>query len=151
MLHPCSLRAVGTISGSERQDSKNRLAHSDRTARPQNPGGRKPELTNIDDGYWQGAPVGGFGAGTFSRSYRGNFERWHIKAGVHKYQNVPANQFAVFEQAEGESPMAEVLSTGKPEGGALCGVELVLSCGVVASTRRFIPSRGSLTSRHNFR
>ena len=51
---------------------------------PANPGGRKPELTNIDDGFWQGAPVGGIGAGTFSRSYRGNFERWHIKAGVHK-------------------------------------------------------------------
>lgn len=39
---------------------------------------------NIDDGYWQGAPVGGFGSGTFSRSYRGDFARWHIKAGVHK-------------------------------------------------------------------
>jgi len=30
---------------------------------------------NIDDGYWQGAPVGGFGSGTFSRSYRGDFAR----------------------------------------------------------------------------
>src|SRR5438128_11177142 len=57
----------------------------------ENPGGRKPAIEGmIDDGYWQGAPVGGFGAGTFSRSYRGNFERWHIKAGIHKYQNVPA-------------------------------------------------------------
>ena len=87
---------------------------------PANPGSRKPELTGmIDDGFWQGAPVGGFGAGTFSRSYRGNFERWHIKAVVHKYQNVPANQFAVFAQAEGEAPVAQVLSTGKPEGSAL--------------------------------
>jgi non-lysosomal glucosylceramidase len=35
----------------------------------QNPGGRKPALAAsgmIDDGYWQGAPVGGFGSGTFS-------------------------------------------------------------------------------------
>ncbi len=86
---------------------------------PANPGGRKPELTNIDDGFWQGAPVGGIGAGTFSRSYRGNFERWHVKAGVHKYQDVPANQFAVFVQPEGEAAVAQVLSTGKPEGGAL--------------------------------
>src|SRR5260221_14404009 len=85
-----------------------------------NAGGRKPALNGmIDDGYWQGAPVGGFGAGTFSRSYRGNFERWHIKAGVHKYQSVPANQFAVFAQPEGGAPMAEVLSTGKPSGGSL--------------------------------
>ena len=86
-----------------------------------NPGTRKQDLDagHIDDGFWQGAPVGGIGAGTFSRSYRGNFERWHIKAGVHKYQNVPANQFAVFVQPEGEPAMAQVLSTGKPEGSAL--------------------------------
>jgi non-lysosomal glucosylceramidase len=44
---------------------------------PANPGGKKPNLTTmIDDGYWQGAPVGGFGAGTFSRTYRGDFARW---------------------------------------------------------------------------
>jgi len=87
---------------------------------PPNPGGRKPSLpTLIDDGYWQGAPVGGFGAGTFSRSYRGNFERWHVKAGVHKYENVPADQFAVFVQPEGETGKAVVLSTGKPLHGEL--------------------------------
>src|ERR1700757_2622155 len=84
-----------------------------------NPGGRKPELSIIDDGYWQGAPVGGFGAGTFSRTYRGNFERWHIKAGTHKYQNVASNQFAVFVQSDGEAPVAQVLSTQKPEHGEL--------------------------------
>src|SRR5579864_8287624 len=42
----------------------------------ENAGGRKPALASsgmIDDGYWQGAPVGGFGAGTFSRTYRGDF------------------------------------------------------------------------------
>ena len=86
-----------------------------------NPGGRKPELTfgMIDDGYWQGAPVGGFGAGTFSRSYRGHFERWHVKAGVHKYQDVPGNQFAVFAQAAGEKPVAEVLATRDSKSGEL--------------------------------
>ena len=85
-----------------------------------NPG--KPEpiaSSNIDDGFWQGAPVGGLGAGTFSRSYRGHFERWHVKAGIHKYEDVPANQFAVFVQAEGEQPRAQVLATGKPGGTAL--------------------------------
>ncbi len=84
-----------------------------------NAGGKKPELNIIDDGYWQGAPVGGIGAGTFSRTYRGNFERWHVKAGVHKYENVPANQFAVFVQAQGGKPLAQVLSSQKPEGQAL--------------------------------
>ena len=45
-------------------------------------GTKKPTLeqSHIDDGYWQGSPVGGFGAGTFSRDYRGNFSRWHMKA-----------------------------------------------------------------------
>jgi non-lysosomal glucosylceramidase len=88
---------------------------------PANPGGQRTELNggNIDDGYWQGAPVGGFGAGTFSRSYRGHFERWHIKAGTHKYQDVPANQFAAFAQPEGGSSVSMVLATGKPKNGAL--------------------------------
>ena len=88
---------------------------------PPNPGGKKPSLPaeDIDDGFWQGAPVGGFGAGTFSRTYRGNFERWHVKAGVHKYENVPANQFAVFVQSEDGSAKAVALSTNKPLNGAL--------------------------------
>ncbi len=86
-----------------------------------NPGGHRPELgsSNIDDGYWQGAPVGGIGAGTFSRSYRGFFERWHMKAGNHKYENVPANQFAVFAQQDGGSPVSMALAVGKPVSGAL--------------------------------
>jgi hypothetical protein len=84
---------------------------------PANPGGHKPEISNIDDGFWQGAPVGGFGAGTFSRSYRGHYERWHVKAGVHKYEDVPANQFAVFAQSEGGEAIAQVLATDKPRYG----------------------------------
>jgi non-lysosomal glucosylceramidase len=70
---------------------------------------------NIDDGYWQGAPVGGFGSGTFSRSYRGDFARWHIKAGVHKYVPVYSNQFAMFQQSEGDGQgVARVLMTDHP-------------------------------------
>ncbi len=71
---------------------------------------------DIDDGYWQGVPVGGFGAGTFSRSYRGDFARWHIKAGVHKYEPVYANQFAIFQQTEGEQSTAQALLNGHPKG-----------------------------------
>lgn len=79
----------------------------------------KPGVTRvsglIDDGYWQGAPVGGFGSGTFSRSYRGDFSRWHIKAGVHKYVPVYSNQFAMFQQTEGEAQgTARVLMTDHP-------------------------------------
>jgi non-lysosomal glucosylceramidase len=87
-----------------------------------NPGTKKPALPtdHIDDGYWQGSPVGGFGAGTFSRSYRGDFSRWHIKAGVHKYQNVTADQFAVYEKSD-DTPagVAQVLSATHPQNGEL--------------------------------
>ncbi|HEX3661207.1 MAG TPA: non-lysosomal glucosylceramidase [Acidobacteriaceae bacterium] len=85
----------------------------------QNPGvTRNPG--DIDDGYWQGVPVGGMGAGTFSRSYRGDFARWHIKAAVHKYAPVYANQFAMFQQTEGDSAgVAQALMNGHPPGDEL--------------------------------
>ena len=84
-----------------------------------NAGTKKPTLDggHIDDGYWQGAPVGGFGAGTFSRTYRGDFARWHIKNGVHKYQTVYANQFAMYQKAEGATEgVAQVLAATHPQG-----------------------------------
>lgn len=86
-----------------------------------NPGSKKPALeTMIDDGYWQGAPVGGFGSGTFSRTYRGDFARWHLEAGVHKYEPVYANQFAVFEKTEGATDgVAQVLLADHPKNGDL--------------------------------
>ena len=68
----------------------------------ENPGVTK-DASLIDDGYWQGAPVGGMGSGTFSRTYRGDFSRWHIKAGVHKYETVYADEFAMFQKPEGDS------------------------------------------------
>lgn len=88
----------------------------------ENPGTKKPSLPaeHIDDGYWQGAPVGGFGAGTFSRTYRGDFARWHVKPGVHKYETIYANQFAMFQKSEGDAQgFAQVLFTGKPTGAQL--------------------------------
>src|ERR1700744_3171041 len=61
--------------------------------------GRAIQPDQIDDGIWQGAPVGGFGAGTFLRSFRGDFVRWHIEPGVDKYATVDADQFAMFQQS----------------------------------------------------
>jgi len=83
----------------------------------ENPGTKKPTLDagHIDNGFWQGAPVGGFGSGTFSRTYRGDFARWHMKAGVHKYQTVWANQFAMFQKSEGDADgVAKVLTAAHP-------------------------------------
>jgi non-lysosomal glucosylceramidase len=87
----------------------------------ENPGTKKPTLdaSHVDDGFWQGAPVGGFGAGTFSRTYRGDFARWHLQVGVHKYQTVPGNQFAMFQKSEGEEGVAQVLTADHPKGPGL--------------------------------
>jgi non-lysosomal glucosylceramidase len=88
----------------------------------ENPGTKKPTLepTHIDDGFWQGAPVGGFGAGTFSRTFRGDFARWHLQVGVHKYQTVTGNQFAMFQKSEGDRDgFAQVLTADHPQGHAL--------------------------------
>ncbi len=85
-------------------------------------GTKKPTLpaVHFDDSFWQGAPVGGFGSGTFSRTYRGDFARWHMKAGVHKYETVDANQFAMFQQTEGEpTGVARALFNGHPKSTAL--------------------------------
>jgi len=86
-----------------------------------NPGTRKPELDSlIDDGYWQGAPVGGLGSGTFSRTYRGDFSRWHLKAGIHKYETVCANQFAIYEKSEGAADgISQTLVADHPKSGEL--------------------------------
>lgn len=82
-----------------------------------NAGTKKPALQIIDDGFWQGAPVGGLGAGTFSRTYRGDFSRWHLKSGVHKYQTIDVNQFSMFQKPEGASEgFAQVLSSAHPNG-----------------------------------
>lgn len=86
------------------------------------PGTKKPTLDagHIDDGFWQGAPVGGFGAGTFSRTYRGDFARWHMQSGIHKYQTVDGNQFAMFQKSESDaSGVARVLSSYHPTSGTL--------------------------------
>ena len=85
-------------------------------------GTRKPALDSghIDDSYWQGAPVGGFGAGTFSRTFRGDFSRWHLQPGVHRYQTIYADQFAMFQKSEGDDAgTAKVLFAGHPNNGSL--------------------------------
>ncbi|MBD2625115.1 GH116 family glycosyl hydrolase [Trichormus variabilis] len=70
--------------------------------------------SNIDDGPWQGMPLGGFGAGCIGRSSRGDFNLWHIDGGEHTFKNVSACQFSVFESGQ-----AYALSTQPPEDNTL--------------------------------
>ncbi len=69
----------------------------------------------IDDGYWQGAPLGGIGAGTVGRTYRGDFARWHLHIGRHHYEPLPACMFSVFVQTP-EETVAQALWTEAPQG-----------------------------------
>ncbi|MEO1208680.1 MAG: GH116 family glycosyl-hydrolase, partial [Cyanobacteria bacterium J06638_20] len=76
--------------------------------------------SNLDDGPWHGAPLGGFGAGCIGRSPRGDFNLWHLDGGEHVFQTFPACQFSVFEQS-GETRQAYGLSTEALQDGTLGG------------------------------
>ncbi|HDN80845.1 MAG TPA: bile acid beta-glucosidase, partial [Chloroflexi bacterium] len=69
----------------------------------------------IDDGPFQGLPLGGFGAGSIGRTYRGDFARWHLDVGRHRYEPIPACQFSAFMD-DGEHKIAQVLWTEAPRG-----------------------------------
>ncbi len=69
--------------------------------------------TKIDDGPWAGLPLGGLGAGSIGRTYRGDFARWHLDLGTHRFESLPANQFSVFV-AHGDQAQAHVLSALQP-------------------------------------
>lgn len=71
-------------------------------------------LPNFDDGYFQGIPLGGFGAGTLSQTYRGDFSVWNLEVGKHVYKTVYTCQFGFFEDGK-----AFILNECKPEDGSL--------------------------------
>ncbi|NJO47929.1 MAG: bile acid beta-glucosidase [Oscillatoriales cyanobacterium RM2_1_1] len=74
--------------------------------------------SNLDDGPWHGAPLGGFGAGCVGRSPRGEFNLWHLDGGEHIFQTLPGCQFSVFEEVQGQS-QAYALGTEPPTDGSL--------------------------------
>jgi non-lysosomal glucosylceramidase len=73
----------------------------------------------IDDGPWGGVPLGGLGSGSIGRTHRGDFARWHLEAGRHHFESIPACQFSVYtgrgSAAGADSPSAHVLSTLRPD------------------------------------
>jgi non-lysosomal glucosylceramidase len=67
----------------------------------------------IDDGVWGGVPLGGLGSGAIGRTYRGDFARWHLDLGTHRFETVAANQFSAYVEQGGEK-QAHVLSPIRP-------------------------------------
>lgn len=84
----------------------------------ENPGRPRVNVPMIDDGPFNGAPLGGLGAGAIGRTYAGDFARWHLDIGRHHYETIPANQFSVFAR-QGERTIAQALWTGQPSTGTL--------------------------------
>ncbi len=78
----------------------------DRVSRPRVPG-------LIDDGEWTGVPIGGLGAGSIGRSFRGDVNRWHLEVGRHAFRPVAADAFSVFV-ARGDRREAHVLAAYRP-------------------------------------
>ncbi|HEX5014859.1 MAG TPA: non-lysosomal glucosylceramidase [Candidatus Limnocylindrales bacterium] len=67
----------------------------------------------IDDGPWGGAPLGGIGAGSIGRTPRGDFARWHLDVGQHRFETIAPSQFSLFVD-DGSTRRAHVLSTIRP-------------------------------------
>ncbi|HET9084058.1 MAG TPA: GH116 family glycosyl-hydrolase, partial [Candidatus Limnocylindrales bacterium] len=63
----------------------------------------------IDDGEWAGVPIGGLGTGSIGRTFRGDFARWHLDVGHHRFEPVVADGFSLFVGRTDGSTQATVL------------------------------------------
>lgn len=84
-----------------------------------NPGHPAVDYPMTDDGPYNGAPLGGIGAGSIGRTYRGDFARWHLNIGWHHYEPLPANMFSVYMQL-GDTKVVQALWTDSPQDSQLC-------------------------------
>ena len=82
---------------------------------PERVGRPRVDEPMVDDGPWSGVPIGGLGAGSIGRTYRGDFRRWHLTVGEHRVEDVPLTGFSVFVGRPGRSGEAHVLSTLRPQ------------------------------------
>ena len=61
----------------------------------------------------QGVPLGGIGAGTIGRGWRGDFRRWQRRPGIYHHGIVTADQFSLFVQRPGQAAQARTLYPGE--------------------------------------
>jgi non-lysosomal glucosylceramidase len=75
-----------------------------------------PRVTTpmIDDGEWSGIPIGGLGTGSIGRTFRGDFARWHLEVGRHRFEPVAADGFSLFVGRGDGTSQATVLSAYRP-------------------------------------
>ena len=80
----------------------------------------RPRVPCVDDGPVAGAPIGGMGAGTMGRTYRGDFARWHMRVGGHTHRPAAHTLFAA--RVDGTATVLSALPShavmeGVPGGG----------------------------------
>ncbi|XP_062828747.1 non-lysosomal glucosylceramidase [Anolis carolinensis] len=61
-----------------------------------------------------GCPLGGFGGGTITRGWKGDFCRWQLNPGLYHYKRVVADQFTVCLRRKGQTAYQQVLSVEQP-------------------------------------
>ena len=71
------------------------------------------------------------GAGSIGRTQRGDFARWHLDVGTHRFESIAASQFSLFVAGAGgaQRGAAHVLSTIRPEGLPSWGFDLPTGAG----------------------
>jgi non-lysosomal glucosylceramidase len=103
---------TGTAEDIPRPDYIPQAAWAHTMGTPYREAGRPYSWHIMDDPPWSGAPLGGMGAGSIGRSYRGDFSRWHMDIGTHAYKPVPACAFSVFTD-DGNTKQAHVMTPYK--------------------------------------
>jgi len=69
----------------------------------------------VDDGEWAGVPIGGLGTGSIGRTFRGDFARWHLEVGTHRFRPSPVDGFAIHVGGtDGEAARTTLLSGLRP-------------------------------------
>lgn len=80
--------------------------------------GRKPfinALRPVQHKPIYGVPIGGIGAGTINRGWKGDFSRWSLTPGLYTYKTVEVNQFTVCIRKNNQTVYQKVLSCRKPK------------------------------------
>ncbi|MEM2143325.1 MAG: non-lysosomal glucosylceramidase [Candidatus Thorarchaeota archaeon] len=71
-------------------------------------------LRPVDDGFNQGLPIGGLGAGSIGRTLRGDFARWHLEIGRHHYEPSLPDQFHLRIERGGRPVVVQTLNPRTP-------------------------------------
>ena len=67
-------------------------------------------MKNFSAGPIMGVPIGGIGAGTIGRGWRGDFVKWQIHSGSVQVRTVQADQFSAFIEFENRHSCILVLT-----------------------------------------